>query len=478
MFALVNLVIVVVNHYCFRTFAYDYGVYNFAFYDFAHFRVSACPLYLAPYPVSFMQDHFSITLILFSPLYWLLSWLTQSYTLLVIQWLLIVFGAWATYKLIVLKSKDDVTAALATLYYFVLYGRFSACDGDCNLAVIGSAVVPCFLYFFEAKKIPATIACFLFLVLNREDYTLWLFFICIYLMITTRKDAVKLRWSAILLAACVLFFFLIFKIFIPALEDDNIKFSFFRFDVLGKTPGEAFAFVFSHPLRAIELLFVNHSSNPDYIHVKQDFYMLYLLSGGVLLLYRPLYLIPFIPLLAKKMYTDEGFRWSLISYYSVEFVSILPIFVFTIIVVIKQPAIKYSLALLVCITTIIVSYRKIDAYWYDAYLGSVEKHNFFKETFYQSNYNISEINKALKQIPGNAALSGSCRLTSHMAWRDKIYLFPKVDDAQYICLFKHDDYYPLAEQSFKDKLAELRVDGNWKVLDEKSDFIVFIRKSR
>ena len=45
-FGSLYLVMVFCNHFFFRTWTYDYGSYNFAFYDYAHFRVSECPQYI------------------------------------------------------------------------------------------------------------------------------------------------------------------------------------------------------------------------------------------------------------------------------------------------------------------------------------------------------------------------------------------------------------------------------------------------
>lgn len=474
-FALINLLIVVVNHYCFRTYAYDYAVYNFVFYDFAHFRISPCPLYLTAQPISFMQDHFSITMILISPLYWLLAWLTGSYTLLIIQWGCIILGGWATYKLIELKNNDYKMAALALLYYFVLFGRFTSCDSDFNLAIIGSAIIPVFLYFFEAKKITAAVVCFLVLSFNREDYPLWLFFICVFLMIINRKDPAKFRFASILLVCCVVFFFLIFKVFIPGLESEYKKYDFFQFHALGETPAEALLFIFKHPIRTFELLFVNHTNNPGADHLKENFYLIYGLSGGAVLLLRPAYLIPFLPLLAKKMYTDEPFRWSIISYYSVEFISTLPVFVFLLLSTINWRRTRSAIAVLVCIISIAVTYHKIDKNWY-AMSSDSSKFGFFRPDFYESRFETAAINEVIRAIPGGAAVSASCRITPHLALREKIYLFPRVDNADYILLFKHDDSYPLSNEEYDRKMHDLTLNPEWKIAEDKKDFILFKRQ--
>src|SRR6218665_3281533 len=133
---LIQLGIPLANHYYLRTYAFDYTAYNFAFYDYAHFRISPCPIYLFPYAVTFLQDHFSITLMLFAPLYWLLGWLTGTYTLLIIQWAIVLMGARFTYKLILLKTDDNHLSLMGALYYFLLLGRYTFAAGDCNLAVM------------------------------------------------------------------------------------------------------------------------------------------------------------------------------------------------------------------------------------------------------------------------------------------------------------------------------------------------------
>ena len=75
----------ILNHYYFRTFTFDYGNYNFAFWDYSHFRISPMPTY--PGKGNFLQDHFSFTLMYFVPVYWMLNWITGTYTLILIQYI-------------------------------------------------------------------------------------------------------------------------------------------------------------------------------------------------------------------------------------------------------------------------------------------------------------------------------------------------------------------------------------------------------
>ncbi|MFC7666757.1 DUF2079 domain-containing protein [Hymenobacter humi] len=77
-----------VNHYLFRTFAYDLGIYNQALWDYAHLRpnVNSVMRYN-----NLFGDHFTLLQPLYAPLYWVFG----SYTLLVVQIGLILVGATA-----------------------------------------------------------------------------------------------------------------------------------------------------------------------------------------------------------------------------------------------------------------------------------------------------------------------------------------------------------------------------------------------
>ncbi|HOZ86480.1 MAG TPA: DUF2079 domain-containing protein [Bacteroidia bacterium] len=462
----------VLNHYFFRSYAFDFAVYNFAFFDYAHFNISPCPVYLFTYNVTFLQDHFSLTLMILSPLYWLLSGLTGTYTLLILQGIIVSAGGWASYRLILFKTENRKLALLVLLYYFILLGRLTAVAADCNLAIIGSAVVPVFLYYFEKNKIVPAIVCFLFLIFNREDFCLWLIFICAFLMLWHRKEKVKLKFSTLLFFLSVLLSVLIFKFFIPSLEDENKKYSLFNFAALGATAPDALLFMLKHPLEALKLLFVNHSGSNYYDGIKSEFYIVLLLSGGVVLFLRPLFLIPFLPLIAKKMYNDEPIRWGIESYYSVEVISILPVLVFLIIAGLKNEKLKLVLASLVCVSTLFMTLTKLTRPSEDhiALLGDVQKTNILSADFFHSYYDVDEIYETMRLVPDSAIVSASGKLSSHLAFRKRLYFFPRIDNADYILLLKKNDNWPISQER-ADTTVSYLLKYNWEVMSEKKDII-------
>jgi hypothetical protein len=477
-FGLLNLFIVVLDHYYFRTVALDYAVYNFAFYDYAHFRISPCPIYLT-WPFSFLQDHFSLTLILLSPLYWLFSPIFGTYAVLIIQWFFIMTGAIFTYRLITLKSGNYFFGLGAMVYYFLLFGRYSAYREDANLAIMGSAIIPVFLYFFDVGKRLPLLLIYLFLLINREDYSLWLAFISLFLVVVYWRDLPKRNLAFILFICSSLVFILIMRVIIPALEDENKKYNLFDFTVVGKTPAEAFMFIISHPLDAIKFLFVNHSGDSYRDGIKQDFYQVYLLSGGILLLLRPWYLIPFIPILCKKMYDDNPLRWSTETFYSIEFVSIMPVLVFLIICsVIKKHNLRLVIAGFVCILTLLVTVYKMQVPLPNPILGESNKYNVVSSEFYKAPVDVDGLNRMLSLIPDDAAVSGTGLIIPHLAYREKVYYFPNVRDAEYLVLFKEGDYYPVSKEVFEAKVAEIRSQPDWQQIHETREVVLFKRRSK
>ncbi len=388
LFGLLYLTMMFCNHYFFRTWAWDYGSYNFGFYDYAHFRISDSPVLWAK--MSFLQDHVSFTFMIFIPLYWSLTWLFGTYTLSFIQVFFILYGGWAVYKLIEYKTSNKFLAILAILQYFILYGRWASFCSACNIAIIASSMVPVFLYYFERKNFIAASLSFIFILVAREDMSLWLFFIGIYLIITHYKNKRLRIASYIIVVLSIVYFIFIFKVVIPLLETPYHQFGLFNYSSLGKNPSEALIFIITKPLKSIELLFINTTGNARFDNIKFEFYYTYFLFGGFLAFYRPKYLILFIPLIAKKMYNDAPIRWSIESYYSIEFVSILPIVVFLIISEVKKRVLKQIFIAIVCLNSIGITAYKLLEKARPLYYNNTN-FAFFKSNMYKSDLDIKKL---------------------------------------------------------------------------------------
>lgn len=463
----------IANHYYFRTVTYDYGNYNFAFWDYSHFRISPMPTY----PGNFMQDHFSFTLMYFIPIYWLINWITGTYTLIIIQYSLIMVAAWFTYKLIMLKTDNMWLGAGVLVYYFVLLGRFTTFSCDVNLAVISSCFIPVFIYAFEKKKYVISFIILVLSLLSRENIPLWFIFIFIVLIIQHRKDKRAVLLSVAGIVISVVYFALLFKIFIPAIETEEKQFTLFNYSALGTNPGEALKFIISNPIETFKLFFLNHLNDPSYDRVKAEFYIVYLVSGGILLLLRPQYFIWFIPIVAQKVLNDSVFRWGISTYYSIEVVTLLPLSVFLTLASLKSKIIQNILSVLTCLVTFSMTIYKLNPNNVEIpWTLNPTKEKIYKKEFFQSPFNARKVNQIIKKIPEDAKVSASDHLFSHLAQRQSIYLFPTVNDADYIIFSVFDNYFMISHEENEKSRNQYLFDPDWEIVAQ--EYPVFLLQSK
>jgi len=472
-FSLLFFFMGIANHYFFRTVTYDYGNYNFAFWDYSHFRISSIPTY----PGNFLQDHFSFTLMYFTPVYWLINWLTGTYTLIIIQYSLITIAAWFTWKFIMLKTDNFWLGAGVLVYYFVLLGRFTSFSCDVNIAVISSCFVPVFLYSFEREKYLAAFAILILSLFSRENMPLWFISIFIVLIIRHHKDKRAVLLSVAGIAVSLIYFILLFKIFIPSVETDENQYTLFNYSALGADPGEAFMFMIKNPIETIKLFFVNHLDDPALDGVKAEFYIVYLVSGGIVLLLRPQYLIWFIPVVAHKVLNDHFVRWGISTYYSIEVVTLLPLAVFLTLSSLKSRILQNGLTLIIIIATISMTLYKLESKNVEIpWTMNPAKEKFYTKEFYQSPLKVRKTHKILNSIPQDAIVSASDHLLPHLAQRQFIYLFPDVKDAEYIVFSVFDNYFMYSHMKNEKQRNKYLSSPDWEIIAK--EFPVFLLKKK
>jgi len=478
LFGALFMVMSIANHYFFRTTAFDYGLYNFAWRDYAHFHISPCPIYhvVQGQSPTLMQDHLSLILFLLVPFYWLFNWLTGSYTLLLVQTLMILWSGWAIYKLIKLKSGDVWLGLGALLYYFLLSGRYSAFQADFNLAIFCVCFVPIFLYYFEARRFGLACLFFVLSLFSREDMPLWFLFIFIVLIIWHWKERRTVQMCLWYMTGCVVYFIVLFKVLIPFFETPDHPYAIFNYGALGKNPLEAIQFIFRHPIDTIILFFRNHSGDPHFDWVKTEFYLVYLISGGLLLLVRPYYFIWFIPVMAQKMLNDDFIRWSFMGSYSAQVITLLPISVFMVVSVIRSKRWRYISSVALCVmawtvTAFMMEHSNRVLKW-----SSTLKENIFDPHFFDTSFDPGKIHKLLRSVPSGAKVSASASLIPHLAQRQTIYHFPDVGDAEYLAVFSTPDYYLMSKGLYNAEVYKYVFRSDWNLIGSEESFFLFKRE--
>jgi uncharacterized membrane protein len=186
-----------------------------------------------------------------------------------------------------------------------------------------------------------------------------------------------------------------------------------------------------------------------------------------------------LPIFGQKLFNDDFAKWGINYHYSIEFVPILTIALFSLISDIEKKKPKFFefsnnihlyIAIVSCIITFTATIWKMDhrtSKWY-----SSEKQNFYDKKHYIVNFKAVEVHQALNLIPENVIVSAQTNLAPHLAYRDTIYLFPAVNDAQYIALLNNGNYYPTSKEIFEIEKRKYLSSLDWKVIYNKNKTLI------
>jgi uncharacterized membrane protein len=217
-----------------------------------------------------------------------------------------------------------------------------------------------------------------------------------------------------------------------------------------------------HPIEFLRHLFSNHSGNPKYDWVKTEFYIFIALSGAFVLLLKPTYLLMLLVPIVSKMCYDDPAIWSIDCHYSIEFAPVISIGLFLVLGKLKSLRLQRNLAILASVFSFAVSIRLMD---HSIYMHDYNRLRIYQMGHYNRGHNIQIIHQYLKQIPTNASVSAQSPLVSHLAYRDKAYVYPIVKDAEYIVLSRVEpETYPIEKQGLIQGLNDSIASGRWLII--------------
>ena len=228
LFGLLYSSISIVNHYLFRTSAHDLGIYMNALFDYNHFQKNTSTIFTVPLFVNSQNDHFELLPILWAPFYYIFG----SYTLVIIQILSILFGSIGVYKLIHVKTNNNILSLLASIHFLSIWGIYSALAFDYHNNVIAAMFVPWLLYYFDMEKWLNFFVFLLLILVSKENMALWAFFIGIGLFFMYRRETSKMKIGILCAIISALYFIIIMKVIMPAMGDVNSKYNLFHFNYL------------------------------------------------------------------------------------------------------------------------------------------------------------------------------------------------------------------------------------------------------
>ncbi len=467
-FAAIYASITLVNHYLFRTNAYDLGINNNAIYDYAHFCWNDCML-LQPQFNNVLADHFTLLPVLLSPLYWFFG----SYTMLVVQYAAVLLGGYGIYKFCQRKTDSKALPVLAMIHFFCIWGIYSALSYDYHDNVMAAMFVPWLFYYFDKQKWSGVALFFVLIIIAKENMALWMVCLGPGLGLLYRQNRKMLSIGLVMGLVAAVYFTVVVKVIMPGLATPGRGYLHFNYEALGANFSEAFVTLFTRPFYALTVLFANHTGNPGWDGIKPELHIMVLLAGGWALFYRPQYLLMLLPIYAQKLFSDDMGKWGINAHYSIEFVPIITLAVFEFLRKNEKRLPVKALACIICAVAFIATVTKLD-YRVSKYYVPVYSRFYSIEHYKQNAFDVAELNSALATVPSTAKVSATSSIVSHVSFRDYIYLYPYVFDADYVVLVTDPNgIYPLNSiEQLEDSMAAYRVKPGWEILYDKNQTLI------
>lgn len=452
-----------VNHYLFKTYALDLGLYTHFMYEYAHFR-HADLFMLDLSPQSALSTHFDLYLVLLSPLVYVFG----SYTLLVVQFAAVLFGGYGIYKLISLYSDDDFIPILATVAFFFSFGVIHALSYDYHSNVVSAMMMPWLLYCIKKGRFVWASVFVVLLVIGKENMSLWLFFIVLGLMWDYRKNR-KAMWHLLAFAVfSVAYFLVINMIVMPKIGGEGIS----RYHHLGDNYAEIALQLITHPGETIRHLSTNTSEFGQFDGIKEEFYLCALATGLIFTILKPNYLVMLIPLIGQKMLSSYHLFWGISFQYSIEFVPVLVISSFLVILRVRKLLWQRVLSLALLLSVLLTLFYTIGVP--KAYVVPEQLCIYQGRHYEQSRFDADYARELIRQIPDDAYVCASTMFVPHLALRHYIEDFVSCPNtgAEYVLITK--PYFESRRDgqiifSNRDDFETVATDGTIFLLKRKSD---------
>jgi len=152
----------ILRHVHFQSGGFDLGIYDQAIWQYAHF--------LFPYNTIkerfILGDHFTLTLSLLAPLYWIWD---NVKILLIFQSVWVCFSALALYLVAKIRKFSPFVCFSIAFLYSLFYGFQFAISFDFHPIILGVGFLAWLVYFLEAKKKKLFFITLILVLLTQED---------------------------------------------------------------------------------------------------------------------------------------------------------------------------------------------------------------------------------------------------------------------------------------------------------------------
>jgi uncharacterized membrane protein len=446
------------QHRAFSTFGADLGNVDQAVWSTMQGRV----LHYTNWPGQTIRfgDHFEPILILVS-----LSYLIHSgpETLLVLQSVVLALGAWPVYRLAGRRLESDWMGAVFALVYLLFPGLQAANVFDFHAVALAATFLAWAFWSLEERRYRRFVVWGLLAMACKEEMPLVVAMMGFWLLARGRRRlgiasvAIGVTWSA-----------LAFLVIIPSLNTlDAVSPYLERYDHLGQDFQEMLVNLATHPG-----LYLSTLTEP----LKIRYLVKLFFPTGYLALFAPQVLLLAAPSFAVNLLSSRPHMIAL-----EEFHYTAPIAPFVVI------AGAYGLAAVVRGMGRV--FRRVDRRFLLAVGGSyvllltLAYHRVNGMTPLAYDFAWPQFgeherigHQLIEQIPADAAVSAQNHLNPHLTQRKKVYIFPRLEDAEYALIDVTTHSYVDPVEAFHTAVRDLLIDPDFGVVTATDGYILFQHK--
>jgi uncharacterized membrane protein len=239
----------ILRHRSFNSNSLDMGLMDQIIWNSAQGRLLE-QTFFTGYPTSFLGDHFSPTLVLLAPLYWLRP---GPEALVIVQAACIAASAFLLFRVAVeLSGEEWIAASLAAMLLLHPLVHDAALF-DFHPDALGMAFLALGLYGITYKRWGVAAAGWLLSTLSKEEIALYWIVIGLFFLVVDERQRL---YKAAFLAINALWLYLAVAVFIPYFQSESASgFLFFdRYAFWGSNVGEVFQTIINRPLAALRML--------------------------------------------------------------------------------------------------------------------------------------------------------------------------------------------------------------------------------
>jgi uncharacterized membrane protein len=407
-YSLYMSVLTVARHKSFLTHAFDLGIQVQAMYTLLTRGYPLVTLY-GPEAVNRLGDHFGLIHYVIAPVY---AAVPSAPTLLILQSVALGLGAIPVYLLAKDKIRNTAFAvALAAAY--LLYPALHAINTfDFHELALVTPLLLFSLYFLEKGRRRAFLVFLVLATLTREEVALSSAAIGLYILLVKRER----RLGGLVLVGSLAYFVLVNQVIMPALGGGPDLGRFAGIAVGEGTGFQAIVLgILTNPIYAFNQIFLNGQKMLFMVQLLLPVIFLPLLAGPAWLMALPAFAVALLASVQSQYSLDYHYPAIMIP-----FVFVLAIFGLQ-----RLNRRAYNPVVLV-VAILAIGLAMNYAYGWVAGKRAGE--------FPRPSQHDAILARFFAEIPNQASVSTMSDLVPHLSSRDSIYLFPIVNNAEFILL--------------------------------------------